>query len=246
MDDTLRARFCEGFYSSRPAGWIEKHPDNRLDESERVVADIAGCLSALASGQRDFSYPRHDQRVFELLQRIVPQRRLTRGADIGCATGCFPAMQLAAGIERCTVFEVRPVEVNDDRVEVRVQDLTYAEDVEADFDLVTCLSTIEHVGLGRYGDQLDPWGDIKMAANLRRILRPGGVMLISFPIGPGCVVYDAHRIYSPERRSALFGDLTLVARPRWTRHGQWRGKLAVALRKAGAFWQPIYVLEKPR
>jgi len=84
-----------------------------------------------------------------------------------------------------------------------------------------------------------------MAANLRRLLRPGGVLLISFPAGPGCVVFNAHRIYSRKRRSALFGDLTLIRRPWWSRYGQWRGKASVALRKAGAFWQPIYVLEKP-
>ena len=239
----MRSEFCEGFYSSRPARWIE-NPGPPLTESNPVKADIAEHLSALACGQRDFAYPRHDALVFDLLQRVVSQRTLTRGADIGCATGCFPAMQLVTGIERCTVFEVRPVEANDDRIEIRVQDLTYAEDVEAEFDLVTCLSTIEHVGLGRYGDQLDPWGDLKMAANLRRILRPGGVMLISFPIGAGSVVYNAHRIYSPLRRSALFGDLTLITGARWLRHGQWRMKGSTVLRKSGAFWQPVYVLEK--
>lgn len=238
----MKAAFCDGFYPDRQARWVERF----VAENEEVVVDIAGRLAALMSGEPEFSYPGHDQGVFELLQRLVPQRKLRRGADIGCATGCFPAMQLATGIERCTVFEVRPVDVNDDRVEVRLQDLTYAENIRAEFDLVTCLSTIEHVGLGRYGDQLDPWGDVKIAANLRRMLRPGGIALISFPIGPGCVVFNAHRIYSPQRRSALFGDLMLVDRlPRWWRYGQWRGKAAVALRRAGSYWQPIYVLEKP-
>ena len=179
VDAALRAEFCQGFYERRQADWVE----HVVDETQGVAADVAGCLAALAAGQRNFSYPRHDEQVFDLLQRLVPERGLKGGADIGCATGCFPAMQLMVGIERCTVFEVRPTSSNDARVEVRVQDLTYSEDVEPEFDLVTCLSTIEHVGLGRYGDPIDPWGDVKMARNLRRLLRPGGIMLLSFPVG---------------------------------------------------------------
>jgi hypothetical protein len=92
------------------------------EESGRVEADIAGCLTAIAAGQRDFSYPRHDQAVYGLLAELVPQRRIRRGADIGCATGCFPAMQLAVGVEHCTVFELRDVVANDERVEVRIQE----------------------------------------------------------------------------------------------------------------------------
>ena len=76
----------------------------------------------------------------------------------------------------------------------------------------TCLSTIEHIGLGRYGDPIDPWGDVKMARNLARLLRPGGTLLISFPCGPGCVVFNKHRIYTPFRREALFGDLRRMRR----------------------------------
>ena len=241
VDAAVRAEFCQGFYERRQADWVE----HVVDETQGVAADVAGCLAALAAGQRNFSYPRHDEQVFDLLQRLVPERGLKGGADIGCATGCFPAMQLMVGIERCTVFEVRPTSSNDARVEVRVQDLTYSEDVEPEFDLVTCLSTIEHVGLGRYGDPIDPWGDVKMARNLRRLLRPGGIMLLSFPVGRGTVVYNMHRIYSRRRRELLFGDLGVIERARGrSRLGYLRHKAEVRRRKPIASSQPIYVLEK--
>jgi SAM-dependent methyltransferase len=242
IDEVLKAEFRRGFYAHGPAGWIEA----MSDESGDVVADVAGCLAAIEAGQRNFSYPRHDEAVFDLLDSLVPLRGLRRGADIGCLTGCFPAMQLAAGIEQCTVFEIRPVEVNDDRVDVRVQDLTYAETVRPEFDLVTCLSTIEHVGLGRYGDRLDPWGDVKLARNLEQLLRPGGIALLSFPVGRGCVVFNQHRIYSPRRRSLIFGDLRLIERRSGrSALGQARHKVEVALNKPQASSQPVYVLERP-
>jgi SAM-dependent methyltransferase len=182
-----------------------------------------------------------------LLEGLVAERAPELGADIGCATGCFPAMQIASGVPFCTVFEVRQAEANHPHVDVRVQDLTYAENVEPEFDLVTCLSTIEHIGLGRYGDPIDPWGDVKMARNLGKLLRPGGILLLSFPSGPGCVVFNKHRIYTPYRRHALFGELRLVERARdrpwWSRV---RGRVGEALGRIGSFWQPIFVLEKPR
>jgi SAM-dependent methyltransferase len=239
IDAALQAEFREGFYPDRPAGWIE----DVIDESDDVTADVAGHLKAIADGRRDFVYPGHDAAVFRILEKLVPERGLRRGADIGCATGCFPAMQVAAGIQSCTVFEVREAEANDERVQVRVQDLTYATDLEPEFDLITCLSTIEHIGLGRYGDPIDPWGDVKMAANLARLLRPGGVMLLSFPSGPGCVVWNKHRIYSPLRRASLINGLTEVARVRdRSLYGQLRHRAAVGLGKPGAFTQPIFVL----
>lgn len=203
----LRDQFRAGFFHDRPAPWIEQVEFTL----EPAVPDVAGSLEALEGGQRTFHYPGHDPVVYRVLQELVRAHDLRRGADIGSATGTFPAMQLAAGIELCTVFEQRPLEADHERVEVRVQDLSQDTGLKPEFDLVTCLSTIEHVGLGRYGDPLDPWGDVRLAQNLRKIVRPGGFVVMSFPVGAGCVVFNMHRIYSPLRRSLLFDGYDLVA-----------------------------------
>lgn len=241
MEAALRSDFRAGFYPNRPAAWI----DDPVDQANDVAADVAGCLAAIERGQHDFSYPGHDGAVWRALERLVPERELSDGADIGCETGAFPAMQIAAGIGSCTVFEVRRTQVNHARVRVRMQDLASAENVQPEFDLITCLSTIEHVGLGRYGDPLDPWGDLKLAENVRRLLRPGGVLLLSFPQGRGCVVFNKHRIYTGYRRSALFGDLRLVERIEHRRPlARLRQGVGTFLRGAGSFTHPIYLLEK--
>jgi len=67
----VKREFRQGFCPDRPADWIEQIPDGRGD----VVAEIRGCLVALARGQRNFSYPRHDEQVDALLQQLVPGRR---------------------------------------------------------------------------------------------------------------------------------------------------------------------------
>lgn len=74
---------------------------------------------------------------------------------------------------------------------------------------VSCLHVIEHIGLGRYGDEIDAIGDAKAANELSRILAPGGQLLIVTPVGNPRVMFNAHRIYSPIQVKDLFWNLTL-------------------------------------
>lgn len=65
-------------------------------------------------------------------------------------------------------------------------------------DSLSCLHALEHFGLGRYGDPLDPDGHIKGFNNLVEMLQPGGTLYISFPIGRRQVHFNAHRVFDPE------------------------------------------------
>lgn len=71
------------------------------------------------------------------------------------------------------------------------------------------MHTVEHVGLGRYGDQLDPSGDLKSIAELKRVLKPGGNLLFVTPVGKPRIEFNAHRIYSYEQILEYFSPLTL-------------------------------------
>ena len=65
-------------------------------------------------------------------------------------------------------------------------------------DSISCLHAIEHFGLGRYGDPIDPLGHIKGFYNLIRMLKPGGIMYISFPISINNQIhFNAHRTFHP-------------------------------------------------
>lgn len=74
---------------------------------------------------------------------------------------------------------------------------------------LSCLHVAEHIGLGRYGDELDPEGTRKAAAELARVLAPGGQLLFSAPVGVPRTCFNAHRIHAPQDIVAMFGDLTL-------------------------------------
>ena len=75
---------------------------------------------------------------------------------------------------------------------------------------LSCLHVAEHIGLGRYGDLLDPEGTIKAAQELTRVLAPGGNLYFSVPVGKSRICFNAHRIHSPGQILNYFQDLKLV------------------------------------
>lgn len=76
-------------------------------------------------------------------------------------------------------------------------------------DSLSCMHTVEHVGLGRYGDPIDPDGDLKAIKELARVLKPGGTLLFVVPVGAPRIMFNAHRIYSYKQVVDAFKDLKL-------------------------------------
>jgi SAM-dependent methyltransferase len=69
----------------------------------------------------------------------------------------------------------------------------------ASADVVSLISTLEHIGLGRYGDPLDVDGDIRCMREVWRVLHPGGHLVLTIPYGYPTVVFNLHRIYDEGR-----------------------------------------------
>jgi SAM-dependent methyltransferase len=90
------------------------------------------------------------------------------------------------------------------------------------FDAVISVSTIEHVGLGRYGDTLDERGDHHAVELLWRLVRPGGQLLATVPAGRPAN-QRGYRVYNEDRLHAVFPS---VSRVLWFmkdgRQGTWR------------------------
>ncbi len=74
---------------------------------------------------------------------------------------------------------------------------------------LSCLHVIEHIGLGRYGDPIDPEGHVHAARELSRVLAVGGTLIVGTPIGRERLCFDAHRVFDPETIVRIFGGLRL-------------------------------------
>lgn len=76
------------------------------------------------------------------------------------------------------------------------------------FGIVTLVSTIEHIGLGRYSDSVDLDGDKHAMSEIRRILSDDGYALITLPFGKR-MTYASHRVYDKESLGALLKGFTV-------------------------------------
>jgi hypothetical protein len=84
-------------------------------------------------------------------------------------------------------------------------------------DSLSCLHALEHFGLGRYGDPIDPSGHEKGVRNMAALLKPGGTFYLSTPIGRERVEFNANRVFDPrtilrlaEASGLILSKLTVV------------------------------------
>ena len=79
------------------------------------------------------------------------------------------------------------------------------------FDFVFSISSFEHDGLGRYGDPINPNGDLQAMRNIyENLLSDSGVLLLSVPIGKDQLAFNAHRIYGKVRFPLLIKDFNII------------------------------------
>lgn len=76
---------------------------------------------------------------------------------------------------------------------------------------LSCMHVVEHIGLGRYGDDIDPDGDLKAISELKRVVAPGGLLLFVVPCGAQAkICFNAHRIYTLEMVKSYFEEFELL------------------------------------
>ena len=79
------------------------------------------------------------------------------------------------------------------------------------FDFIFSISSFEHDGLGRYGDPINPNGDIEAMKNVyENLLSKNGFLILSVPIGKDQLAFNAHRIYGKERFKMLIQGFNIV------------------------------------
>lgn len=107
-------------------------------------------------------------------------------------------------------YDYRPANIKLNNLECRHADLTNLHFESNSIDSLSCMHTIEHIGLGRYGDSIDYDGDLKAINELKRVLSPNGNLLIVTPIGKAKIEFNAHRIYSYQQIISYFSGFELV------------------------------------
>ena len=149
-----------------------------------------------------------------LVARAIHAANPVKHVDIGSRVDGFVAH--VASFREIEVFDVRPISTAVPGVVFRQADLMNAASLsnsagEGYCDSLSCLHAIEHFGLGRYGEPINPQGYQRGIANMAQLLQPGGTFYLSTPIGQERVEFNANWVFDPRNivRSAAAGGMTL-------------------------------------
>ena len=135
-----------------------------------------------------------------LVARFIFERNPVKHVDVGSRVDGFVAH--VASFREVEVFDVRQItsiipgikfiqaDLMDDLVFNKKNDYT---------DSLSCLHALEHFGLGRYGDPIDPIGYQKGLINMSRILKKDGIFYLSIPLGQERVEFNANHIFNPSK-----------------------------------------------
>lgn len=123
-------------------------------------------------------------------------------AVVGSETPWIEAMLINLN-NKVTTIEYNVPESNFENLECKDYFNFFVSNKEQ-FDVIVTYSSIEHSGLGRYGDPLDPNGDFETMDVIHQNLKDDGVLIWGSPVGHDALVWNAHRVYGPIRLPILF------------------------------------------
>lgn len=181
----------------------------------RFRADYEGRLELLPclhdwheeGGTTRNEYFWQDLQVARKIFAANPQKHV----DIGSRVDGFVAH--VASFREIEIFDIRPITTRIPGVTFTQADLMNSVAGIADYcDSLSCLHALEHFGLGRYGDPIDPKGYESGIRNMAHILRPGGCLYLSVPVGVERVEFNAQHVFHPNTIVAVAENNQLLLR----------------------------------
>jgi SAM-dependent methyltransferase len=150
------------------------------------------------------------ERIVEGPFAMAALTRLERGArilDVGSAESTFPLSAASLGY-RVTAIDPRPLGYSHPNLESHVSLLEQWDAPSERFAAAFLISTVEHAGLGAYGER--PYGspvhgegaDVALLDRVRELLAPDGLMILTTPYGKREVT-ELERIYDEESLDRL-------------------------------------------
>jgi hypothetical protein len=145
----------------------------------------------------------------DTLKLYANEMRGGRGVVIGTMQPWLEAILLAYGASHVTTLEYSKLITYHKQMSAYTP-YTYAEMVlrndVTQFDFGASFSSLEHSGLGRYTDPLNPYGDLEAMAQVWCMLKPGGLFVLAVPFSnddSNYIVWNAHRVYGSKRLQHL-------------------------------------------
>ena len=239
IDSTTQSKFL----MNNQIGLIENYKSDDINGTEIIYSKkLINRLIRLAQEKVEFYYGETDKFLFECLDKYNLQNKEV--AILGSTIPWYESVILSKGGKPVTI-EYNNIETDDERLKLYTNE--EFSKINKKFDFALSISSFEHDGLGRYGDPIDPEGDFKAMKNVKdNILKKGGKLFLSIPIGFDKLVWNLHRIYGEKRFPILIEEFKLIDSAGFSdelfKRSDIHGKLSGKQDSEKPF-QPIFVLE---
>ena len=209
---TVLKRWCAAFLTPKifnaiaafPAYLAEWVAYKKTSHGERVdFQDLYPCLT-----DRVFATPFDPHYFYQAAWLARRLHEVSPGSHVDVGSSAMMINVLSATVKMVFV-DYRPLRARLSNLSSLAGDVIQLPFRNGSIGSLSCLHVIEHVGLGRYGDPLDPAGSRRAAEDLARVVKPGGRLFLSAPVGQERVCFNAHRVHAPRSIAALFPNLRL-------------------------------------
>lgn len=141
--------------------------------------------------------------AFEHILKQKPEQHV----DVGST---YEMSGYISKITKAVFVDIRPIKTSLKNLTVVDGDILHLPFKDNSVKSLSCLNVAEHIGLGRYGDPIDPEGTRKACKELERVLSVGGMLYFSIPMGMNRICFNAHRVHTPETMLEYFKGLKLL------------------------------------
>lgn len=207
-DDLLQAFTMNGFARIKFDWYYSDTSAEILNWTYKFYKDLKKAVSRAVTDKGNLYYST-DYLIPKVFQKYPISSKTV--AIIGSATPLYEAY--------IDYFKGKPLTIEYRKIKHNIphlQTYTFNEAVKKinkgmlQTDHAFCYSSIEHSGLGRYGDYIDPEGDLFTMRIIKKMVKQGGLLFLQVPVGRDLLLWNNTRIYGPYRLLLLLEGWKLL------------------------------------
>lgn len=193
-----------GYFRLRQQFYIFKEMSEKAGNRFLVEwQDIFFCPNdATTTTSFNVQYIYHPAWAARVLARTRPKKHIDIASHLSF-------MSLVSAFVPIEFYDYRPAHIMLSGLTTGKANLTALPFSDNSIQSLSCMHTVEHIGLGRYGDPFDPDGDLKAICELKRVLSHGGNLLFAVPIGKAKLHFNSDRTYNYNQILEYFKDFKL-------------------------------------
>lgn len=211
---------------------------------------LSSLMYVIPSWRKRWSDLDINERIVEVpfVFKNLPQVNKAKILDVGCCETIMP-IQLSSLGYKVTGIDIRPYDLSHPNFSFVQEDICETKLLPNQFDLIICISAIEHIGLDTiYGRSNKKSSDKKAIKSMFSLLKPGGKILLTMPAGVEFSQSEFMKIYSPKKIHQLLKDFKVIKEIYYAPNSSrtsWRSQPAEQLPSSPNFGVVTIIAQKP-